>query len=190
MWSSYGISGKTITNTIPLNIGDYVKNSVGQKIGDLIEYIKDDFSQIELFPQVYYITTPWTGGSLQWCYNPFIPIRLRYLTDNVYTANTGSTTYDLVESIPSYATKIDNNGNFVWRDIMPEGFIDPLTGIGTDYPFINGKRYLFTSIIFDIIPNLEDAVTAHAFSDVWYTRNANNSSITPTGNINDIGKPC
>jgi len=112
---------------------------------------------------------------------------LRYLSDSLYRANTGSTSYDLIQSIPPYATDI-GNGNYVWRNIMPEGYIDPLTGIGTNNHFINKRRYLFTSIILDIVPDLDDIFTEQAFNEILFNNTTQN--ITPTGNINDIGKPC
>ena len=146
-WSISGISTQTIFNLTNLNIGDYVQTST-HKFGNIIEYSKSNFYQNQLFQQEFYIETPYLDGvtpkSLIWKYNPFIPIRLRYFTSDIYYANTGSSSYDLVMSIPPYATQLDNNGNFVWKSISPEGYFDPLTGLGTDNPFINGKRYLFS----------------------------------------------
>ena len=190
MFSSNGTPVKTIIGTTGLTIGNYIKTKNNQKISDLIQYTSTDFSQTQLVPQTFYISTPYSGGSLQWKYNPFIPIRLRYFTDSLYSANSGSTSYGTVNGIPSYATKTDNKGNFVWRNIMSEGYIDPLVGTGTDYPFINKRRYLFTSILIAITPNLLDSATVAAFEEVWFSRNAITSSTTPTGDINNIGKPC
>jgi hypothetical protein len=178
-----------------LNIGDFIKTRNEQKIGDLIEYNLPEFLQTQLSGQTIYIETMYFDGStpkaLIWKYNPFIPLRLRYFSDDLYTANTGSTSYEEVQSIPLYAKEIgDNTGNYVWREILPQGYSDPLTGIGVDYPFVNKKRYLFASIVFDVVPDLTDTNTLAAFKDVWFSRNATTVNYTPIGDINNIGKPC
>ena len=167
---------------------------------DLIEYQKEEFYQAQLEQQIFYIRTPYQDNGtkwLEWSYNPFIPFKLRYFSDELNQANTGSTSYDIVNSIPEYATKLDDNGNYVWRDINPQGYIEPLTGVGVDYPFFNKKRYLFSPIIFDIIPNLnEDSILKHpntlnVFNEIEYSKNATNLYIIPTkDDLNNINKPC
>lgn len=189
MWTANNTSSVEPIITMPLNIGDVVESANGQKIGDVVEYFRLNYNQTTVYEQQLYITTPYSDGRLIWKYNPFISLRLRYLTNSVYQANTGSTSYELVQSIPPYAVSIDN-GNYAWRNILLEGYFDPITGLGTDNPFVNKKRYLFTSLVLDIIPDLNDTETEKAFHDLWYTQNATNSSITPIGDINDIGKPC
>lgn len=199
---SEGISASTWTNNgilnrIPflfnsLNIGDYLKTSIGIKIGDIVEYSKLLFIQEQHTPQTFYISTPYIDGStikrLIWKYNPFIPFRLRYFSDEIYRANSGTTSYEQRMSIPNYATLL-NDGNYVWRTILPQGYTDPLTGIGVDYPFVNKRRYLFSNIVLDIIPDLNDANTLAAFNEIKF----NNPGIVytkPVNNLNNIGKPC
>ena len=206
-WNTSGVKSKVSVNTIDLNIGDFVETQTGVKIGDVIEYAKTEFLQAEHTPQTFYIKTPYIKivtiqilffqpivipypRHLVWKYNPFIPIRLRYFDNSLYKANSGGTSYEQVNSIPYYATEIDNNGNFVWREIMPEGYIDPITGIGTDHPFVNKKRYLFSTIVFDVVPDLDDAFTLDAFSEIWFSRYQKTLNTTPAGDINNIGKPC
>lgn len=193
------ISGNPITfsfTPIQLNSGDTIHSFfAGSNIGDLIVYSNIQFYQTQVMPQTFYFTTPYkdTGGTMQrlvWEYNPFIPITLRYFSNNLYKANISGTSYEQVSSIPYYATKIDNNGNYVWRTILPQGYTDPLTGIGVDYPFVNKKRYLFTNVILDIIPDLNDAQTFNAFENLWFTRYPTKLSVKPISDINNIGKPC
>lgn len=173
-----------------------VNYNIGDKVyGDLIYYNKNQFIQSGVTEQTFYIKTSYREPDysikyLEWKYDPFIPFKLRYLSDDLYNANTGDTTYDLVEAIPNYATKIDDNGNYVWRTILPQGYIDPLTGIGVDYPFMNKKRYLFSSIVFDTTPNLDDENTENVFNEIWFTDNAKTIDITPINNLDDIGAPC
>lgn len=176
-----------------LNIGDYVQSTFNVKIGDLIEYSKPDFLQLPFTPQTFKIKTPIQTPVLSfliWKYNPFIPLQLRYFASELNQVNTGSTSYEQTTSIPYYATKLDNFGNFVWRDILPQGYTDPTTNLGVDYPFVNKKRYLFSNIILDVTPDLNDPTTLAAFEEVWYSRFASKLAVTPISDINNIGKPC
>jgi hypothetical protein len=92
--------------------------------------------------------------------------------------------------IPTYANILRNDGFFVWRYISEQGYLDPLTGEGVDYPFINKKRYLFQNIVLGLVPDLTDTPTRTAFEEVWYTDDAESIDITPTNDLDDIGKPC
>jgi hypothetical protein len=169
-----------------LNIGDRI-------YGDLVEYSKSEFLQFQLMPQTYYINTPYSASTLQWKYNPFISFPLRYFYDNLSTANSGSTSYAQQISIPYYATLLTGGtigmGNYVWREIVPQGLTDPLTGVGVDYPFVNKKRYLFSSIILDVSPNLNDPLTLNAFSQIQFGAPILLNK-TPNSPLNNIGKPC
>jgi hypothetical protein len=186
-WGTNGIKQKVLfTSPLPtLNVGDRV-------YGDLIEYSKLLFLQNQLTPQTYYIATPYMDGVtqkyLQWKYNPFIPFRLRYFNDALNNANTGTTSYEQQITIPYYATNL-GNGNYVWKDILPQGFIDPVTNQGVDYPFVNMRRYLFSPIILDVVPNLDDNNTFSVFTEIKFgAPTILNKS--PLGDINNIGKPC
>jgi hypothetical protein len=188
-WGTVGGSGtKTLLSTTTLNIGDRV-------YGDLIEYSRTTFSQTQKLPQTYYITTPVRNlnnvfsGNIMWKYQPFIPLTLRYFSNDIYNANSGDSSIELVESIPDYATLLDSNGNYVWRTILPQGYTDPLTNEGVDYPFVNKKRYLFSSSMIDIVPDLTDTYTYNAFKNTIISENILN--ITPLDNeLDNIGKPC
>jgi len=211
LWSNTGVATNPLFSPTSLNIDDYVKTLTGIKIGDLIEYAETEFYQAQLSPQTFYIKTPYIKlttiyvnvlghlvpvqipslSHLQWKYNPFIPLRLRYFDDEVNKTNINSTSYEQTTSIPNYATEIvAGSGNYVWRNILPQGYTNPLTGTGVDYPFVNKKRYLFSNIVFDITPDLNDTATLDAFSQVWFSRNASKINTTLTGDINNIGKPC
>ena len=135
------ISGYTPT---PLIVGDVIQ-------GDKIDYFPDTFTQMPLEDAQYYIRTKynyaWGSRWLQWKYNPFIPFKLRYFSQELRRANTGGTSYDQSTNIPYYATDL-GDGNYVWRDILKQGYIDPLTGNGVEYPFVNKRRYLFSNVIF------------------------------------------
>jgi len=176
---------------------------IGEQVyGDKIEYSKPEYYQTQLEPQTYYITTPvkytdpYTNvvsnpRNILWKYNPFIPLRLRYLSDSVYKANSGNTSYETVSSIPAYATNLNDGGNFVWREVMPQGYFDPLTGVGVDHPFVNKRRYLFSSAILSIVPDMNDyPTTTDPFTAIWVGNDVTTDKTLPSGDINDIGKPC
>lgn len=195
VWSAAGVPSSFAFAPIALNIGDIVESFFGAKIGDLLEYSNIDFLQVQLMPQTFYIQTPYKDTNnnnkrLIWKYNPFISLRLRYFADELNQVNTGSTSYDQTIAIPYYATKIDNFGNFVWRDILSQGYTDPTTNLGVNYPFINKKRYLFSNFVLDITPDLNDADTLAAFAEVWYGRYATKITTVPITDISNIGKPC
>lgn len=193
-WTNGGSGDRDIFTPTTLNVGDYVKTSTGAKIGDLIDYVKSEFIQTQLSEQTVYITTECKidniSKNIVWKFNPFIPFRLRYFANELSSANTGNTSYDVVSSIPSYATKMDNEGNYVWREILPQGYTEPLTGLGVDYPFINKRRYLFSNIMLNVMPDLKDSTTATAFRQIWYSRNATLMNTQPKNDLNNIGKPC
>ena len=98
--------------------------------------------------------------------------------------------------IPNYATMIKESGIYVWRDILSQGYVEPLTGVGVDYPFINGRRYVYNQIILSIEPNLSTesfethANTIKVFSEISYLNNSTTSNNNPLTDLDNIGKPC
>jgi len=103
-----------------------------------------------------------------------------------------------VYRIPDYAKMIIGDGKYVWRDILPQGYVDPITNEGVDYPFLNKRRYLFEPIVFDVPPNLRRETdlkhqnTLDVFNAIEYYRYATTLDITPESqdDLNNIGKPC
>jgi hypothetical protein len=192
--STIGLYSNVITDIYTenrtLNIGDLLEpTTISGNVNDIVEYDKNNFIQRLSSEQRYIITTPYTDNTttkyLQWEYNPLIPIKLRYLSNDLYEANTGSTYYRTLNLIPDYATDI-GGGSYVWRTILPEGYIDPLTGDGNNVPFVNKRRYFFKQITFNVSPNLLHPNTYSVFNDMNYTKNANTNDIKPT----NTGTPC
>jgi hypothetical protein len=74
----------------------------------------------------------------------------------------------LVENIPNYAYFTSTNDKFIWRDLYPYGYVDS-TGLGVDYPFLNGVHYPHENFIFRIIPEgtnyIEQTITRQPISD-------------------------
>lgn len=185
-WSTFSGNRRITTKTYETyEIGDTVT-------GDKIEYLKYNFSQEIIDEQTFYIRTPYKDNTttkyLQWKYNPFIPFRLRYFSNELKRANTGTTSYNAEINIPDWATDV-GDGNRVWRNILDQGYTDPLTGIGVDYPFVNGRRYLFSNIIFSLPPDLNHTNTQTVFNEILYPT-PETLDDTPEGDIDNIGKPC
>ncbi|MFW5847621.1 MAG: hypothetical protein ACOCVF_01700 [bacterium] len=165
--------------------------------GDRITFDLENYQQIIEENARYLISTPVTSqvvdgtnvSSLQWIYNPFTPIQLKVFSNEVSRVNSGNTSYDEVQRIPEYALPLDNDGNFVWRDLLDKGFIDPLTGEGVNYPFVNKRHYLFNNYIISITPNLSHTPTNKVFKDIIFESNELINT-SPTSNLNNIGKLC
>lgn len=170
-----------------LNMGDLV-------YGDIIEYSKRTFEQYIGDNQEYLIKIPYDDNGvikkIRFKYNPFIPIKLRYFANEIKRANTGTTSYDQETNIPYYATNL-GNGNMIWRDILPQGYIDPLSGNGVDFPFVNKKRYCFNNIIIEVIPDLSHNNTANVFRNINFDNPEIIDSIPQNNSdLDNIGKPC
>ena len=179
-------------NPIPLNVGDIID-------GNLIEYNEEEFLQTDVDNIEHYIFTPLGVGNdiggksvddedIKWKYNPLIPIKLRYFESDLSRANTGTSSYDEITSIPDYAKEL-SEGNFIWRNIIENGFIDPIENIGVSFPFINQKHYVFNNFVFKIQPDLSHPFTNALFDETLFPANALDST-TPNSDLNDIGKLC
>jgi hypothetical protein len=189
-WSSGGSKNIIPFSPTNYNIGDII-------YGDKINYQKNQFLQTNIEPQIYYISTPYLATvlfgftekrELQWKYNPFIPFKLRYFSNQISRANTGGTAYDETSDIPYYATHL-GDGNMIWRDILEQGYIDPLTGDGVDYPFVNKRRYLFSNVLLNVIPNMDHPNTAEVFNEIKFGK-PTSINYNPLDDLNKIGKPC
>jgi len=69
----------------------------------------------------------------------------------VEVSNEGNPQNFRIENFPNDGHFSNVNQNFRWRDIYPYGFIDD-SNIGVDYPFMNGRHYLYENFFFKIIP--------------------------------------
>lgn len=182
-WDTNGVGQNQPLTSTKLNLGDLVN-------GDIVEFDKEEYQQTIYSSQQYNIETKFTAEpvtTIYWNYNPFIPIKLRYFSSNLNKANKLTTSHDQLERIPKYAIKVnDLEENYIWRNILPQGSYDPITNEGVNYPFINKKRYVFITPIVDIIP---DMLNSRTF-DILKYGNPSISNLSPTTDVNNIGKPC
>ncbi len=168
------------------NAGDVIN-------GDLVFYDERNFQEQTLNKMEYYINFPVENLDeddiqLQFKYNPLVKIKLRDYSDSLVTANISGTSEN-DRLIPSYAVKIDDDGNYIWQDILPNGYIDPVSMIGVNHPFINMSHYVFSNIILKVIPNLNDATTATEFANMTFGPNALVYS-KPITDLNNMGSKC
>lgn len=174
----------TITyNPVGYNVGT-------ELVGDKVSYELLNFTETLEEKMTYIINFPYETGSklLQFKYNPFIPIKIRDFGDELITANvSGGTENDL--NIPWYAIPIDNQGNRIWKDILPNGYIDPITGAGVDYPFINKRHYVFNTITLPLIPNMDHSHTNTVFSNIKFGPNSKINT-KPNSGLNGLGNRC
>ncbi len=77
--------------------------------------------------------------------NPFTKLEIMNFSDIIETSSINEPT----EGIPNYAETYPNGG-IAWRDLLYIGFIEPISGVGVDYPFINGKHYFYGNYNFFI----------------------------------------
>lgn len=163
------------------NIGDVIT-------GDFVNYVNTNFQEELIEEMEYYVTFPYDINSLQFKYQPFIPIKVRDFNDEIVSANiSGGTESDL--TIPYYAIKIDNDGNVIWKDILVNGYIDPISGNGVDYPFINKRHYIFNTIVLPLKPDLTHGNTNTVFTEIKFGGN-NTLYNKPSSSLNSLGDKC
>jgi len=184
-WEAGGIITEQYT-PIDLEIGDLI-------IGDVVEYSARNYLQAIDTNQKYVITTPISGTSgnidIKWEYNPFIKLNARYLQSTTTKANKDSTSYDQQQSIPDHAIDL-GGGNMVWREILPQGIDDNITGDGANFPFVNKRRYLFANEVLLISPDLTDQQTLNVFEEINFGEEPITISNLPITDIDNIGSPC
>lgn len=159
-------------------------------IGDKVTYEQLNFTE-NLEERIFYkIDFPYDNGTkvLRFQYNPFIPVKIRDFGNEIITANiSGGTENDL--NIPSYAIPIDNKGNRLWKDILPNGYIDPITGDGVDYPFVNKRHYVFNTVILPLVPDTTHANTGNVFANIKFGPNSKLNT-KPNSSLNGLGNRC
>lgn len=72
--------------------------------------------------------------------------------------------------------------NYVWKDVLDIGYIEPDTNRGVDYPFINGKHYIFNNIKLFLKPDLTHTQTNEIFCNFVFSENSDNF-INPNNNL-------
>lgn len=182
-YSDFDVNGNTTLANLDvssLNLGDII-------YGDIIEYNEAKFNQSISQNQEYKVDIPYENGIIRLKYNPFIPIKLQYFSNEINNVSINSTINEEIQSIPDYAKQINNS--FIWKDFIDKGFIDPLTNEGVNYPFINNTHYVFNNIVLSVTPDLSNNNTLTVFNDIRYGQ-YQLDSVNPSTNLDDISKQC
>jgi hypothetical protein len=158
--------------------------------GNLVEYTKTNFIEETIQEQEYYVNGNYKNESLVdktiiLKYKPFHKIVLREFSENSELVYSGTTNV----IIPSYSVLIENTQNYLWRDILDYGFIEPESLNGVDNPFVNGRHYVYTNIVLDMKPDLTNTDTRTLFSQIYQTGSTNISN-SLTNNFEAFNKPC
>jgi hypothetical protein len=154
--------------------------------GNVITYDEFNYNQTLYIEMEYLITLP-NAGDIQLKYKPFYKLNLNVFETQPRRINTGSTVYE-DGTLPLYATNL-GDGNFVWREFLDKGYIDPIDEVGLDYPFINKKHYVFNNIVLNLVPDLDDTTTINNLGEIKIDGFRIINSI-PNGDFDNLSKLC
>jgi hypothetical protein len=150
---------QNFVNAIPYNF-TYVNSLSKDDIidGDFCEWndyeqtervISEIYHKIKFNPNLFNINqSAQTLNSNQrgYYYKPLYPMTIKVFSDYIEEGDKR-----FVENIPDYAYFSTTNDKFIWRDLYPYGYVDS-SGLGVNYPFLNGVHYPHENFIFRIIP--------------------------------------
>ena len=106
------------------------------------------------------------------------PIILKYFTNTIYSSNN-------VEDKKAWAVFNDKLNIWQWRDLIPNGDIDE-SGKGTNFPFLNGKHYVYNNFILPFRSKYWNPITGNKRSLSYNTNYNYNNSLGTLQVINDI----
>jgi hypothetical protein len=158
--------------------------------GDWVYYLPTNFEESVIQRQEYYVTFYCSGtvSAIEFKYNPLVPIKLQVFGDEIITGNISGTS-ETDQSIPDYAVKIDNDGNYLWKNLLPKGYVDPISNNGVNHSFTNKRNYVFSNVVLGLNTELNDPATAALFAEIEF--GANTSVFNkPTSNLNNLGDKC
>ena len=178
-------SGEVSYTPVSYSKGDVITQ------GDIVVFDRNNYNITTEFDLTYVIETRYMSMStpltLRWEYNPLQPIRLRYFENVVNKINKNTKSQEQLDSVPSYVVE-NSDDYYIWRNIQPHGISDPVSGVGTDYPFANNTHYVFDNIILDVVPDLTHANTSNVFENIVFGDKQLN--YVPSGDINNINNIC
>lgn len=190
LFENMSTDGETSTiDPVPITTTGYTAGNLVK--GDWVNYVSTNFEEIVSLKKEYYVQfycSGSTGQYLQFKYYPFVPLKLRDWGDEFITGNISGTS-ETDAQIPNYAVKIDNNGNYLWKDLLQNGYIDPISNKGVNYSFINKRHYVFSNIVLPLKPDLEDSNTSTVFTEIKFGPNTKRFN-KPTSDLNNLGNKC
>ena len=137
---------EVISNFVPLGVGTIEKpNNLSDYIGDYAEYNSSEIKErvISKIVHRFGLMSDPTGEG--YFLDPFKKLEIMNFSDIIETSSINEPT----GGIPNYAETYPDGG-IAWRDLLEIGFIEPNSGVGVDYPFINGRHYFYGNYNFYI----------------------------------------
>lgn len=126
--------------------GDYCEFNAYNQEERVISNILHKFTFNSTYFNLTGNTTSNNTNQLGYYYQPHKTVVIRRFSDYIEEGDA-----QLIVGVPNYSFYSNLSNSFRWRDLYPFGFIDA-SGIGVDFPFINGKHYPFVENIFRLIP--------------------------------------
>jgi hypothetical protein len=105
-------------------------------------------------------------------------IRLKYFTNTIYSSGN-------VEDKKSWAVFNDKLNIWEWRELIPNGDIDE-SGRGTNFPFLNGKHYVYNDFILPFRSKYWNPITGNKRSLVYNNDYNYSDGVGTLQTINDI----
>jgi hypothetical protein len=164
-----GISGRPFTYVEPLSSGDTIDGDYCEwnNYEQIERVISDMYHKFKFNPYYFNIgVTPSTvfGNSAKgYYYKPHYPIEIKAFSDYLEEGESQN-----IVGLPDYSYFSTTQNKFIWRDLYPYGYVDS-TGLGINYPFLNGVHYPYKNFIFRIIPEgtnyIEQTITSEPIID-------------------------
>lgn len=164
------------------NVGDYFN-------GDIVEYNKRELRGYKLLkPQylfklkdlyvnisdVVYSATTSTYGKTDLTH----PLRLRYQSADISSVTN-------IEDKKPWAIFNNKINIWQWRDLIPNGFVDE-HGDGTNFPFLNGRHYVYNEFFIPIRSKNWDPISGNKFSMMYDPNKNTDFGVANSGSLDTI----
>jgi hypothetical protein len=130
---------ETISNFVIGGVGTIEKpNNLFDYIGDYSEYNSIEIEEKVISKVVHRFAQKVDPSAEGYYLEPFKKLQIMNFSGIIETSSINEPTV----GIPNYAEKYPNGG-IAWKDLLSIGIIEPDTGKGVEYPFVNGKHYFY-----------------------------------------------
>jgi len=137
---------ETVSNFVSGGVGTIEKpNNLFDYVGDYVEYNKEEITEKIISKVIHRFGNAIEPNGEGYYLEPFKKIKIRVFSNVIETSSLDEPT----EGIPNYAETYPN-GDIAWRDLLDIGYFESEGNNGVDYPFVNGKHYLFDNFNFYI----------------------------------------
>lgn len=136
---------ETISNYVNGDYGTIEKQNVNSHyIGDYVEYNKSEIVEKTISKVIHRFGVQPNINENGYYLDPFKKLQIMVFSDIVEFSSIDEPT----EGIPNYAETFPN-GTVAWKDLLNIGYFEPGNN-GVEYPFVNGKHYVYDNYNFFI----------------------------------------